>query len=52
VRQGATESSNVNVSDAMVRMISQSRMFDLSMQLVRNADQNARGANQLINVAR
>jgi flagellar basal-body rod protein FlgF len=52
VRQGATESSNVNVSDAMVRMISQSRMFDLSMQLVRNADQNARSATQLINVAR
>jgi len=52
VRQGSTESSNVSVSDAMVQMISQSRLFDLSMQLVRNADQNARSANQLITSAR
>ena len=52
VRQGSTESSNVSVSDAMVQMISQSRLFDLSMQLVRNADQNARSANQLISSAR
>jgi len=48
VRQGAAETSNVSVSDAMVQMISQSRLFDLSMQLVRNGDQNARSANQLI----
>ncbi len=52
VRQGSTESSNVSVSDAMVQMISQSRLFDLSMQLVKNADQNARSANQLITSAR
>jgi flagellar basal-body rod protein FlgF len=52
VRQGSTESSNVSVSDAMVQMISQSRLFDLSMQLVKNADQNARSANQLIASAR
>jgi flagellar basal-body rod protein FlgF len=48
VRQGVSESSNVSVSEAMVQMISQARLFDLSMQLVRNADQNARSANQLI----
>ncbi len=52
VRQGASESSNVSVSDAMVQMISQTRMFELSMQMVRNADQNARSANQLITAAR
>ncbi len=52
VRQGVTESSNVSVSDAMVQMITQSRLFDLSMQLVRNADQNARSANQLITMGR
>ena len=48
VRQGVSESSNVSVSEAMVQMIAQARLFDLSMQLVRNADQNARSANQLI----
>lgn len=48
VRQGVSESSNVSVSEAMVQMVSQARLFDLSMQLVRNADQNARSANQLI----
>ena len=48
VRQGASESSNVSVSDAMVQMISQQRMFDLSMQFIKAADQNARGAQTLI----
>jgi flagellar basal-body rod protein FlgF len=52
VRQGATESSNVSASDAMVQMISQTRLFDLSMQFVKNADQNARSANQLISASR
>ena len=48
VRQGASESSNVSVSEAMVQMISQQRMFDLSMQFIKAADQNARGAETLI----
>jgi flagellar basal-body rod protein FlgF len=52
VRQGAVESSNVSVADAMVQMVSQSRLFELSMQLVKSADQNARAANQLIAVPR
>jgi flagellar basal-body rod protein FlgF len=52
VRQGASEGSNVSASDAMVRMIAQTRLFDLSMQLVKSADQNARTANQLISAAR
>lgn len=45
VHQGVSESSNVSVSDALVQMISQSRMFDLSMQFVHNADQNAQQAD-------
>lgn len=48
VRQGMAEMSNVSVADAMVQMISQTRLFELSMQFVRNADQNAQRANQLI----
>jgi len=52
VRQGATEASNVSASDAMVQMIAQTRLFDLSMQFVKNADQNARSANQLISASR
>ena len=52
VRQGAAEASNVSVSDAMVQLIAQSRLFELSMQLVKNSDQNARSANQLISASR
>jgi flagellar basal-body rod protein FlgF len=52
VRQGMKEASNVAPADAMVQMISVSRLFDVSMQVVRSADQNARTATQLIGPVR
>ena len=47
---GALEGSNVNVVEAMVRMISLGRQFDLNMSLLKNADSNATKANQLLNL--
>jgi flagellar basal-body rod protein FlgF len=52
VVQGAVETSNVNVSMAMVQMINQSRMFDLNMKLITTADQNSRSANSLMSLSR
>jgi len=52
VRQGMTEGSNVGLAESMVQMVSVSRLFDLSMQVVRNAEQNARTATQLISAPR
>jgi flagellar basal-body rod protein FlgF len=47
---GALEGSNVNVVEAMVRMISLGRQFDLHMNLLKNADNNASKASQLISL--
>jgi flagellar basal-body rod protein FlgF len=47
---GALEGSNVNVVEAMVRMISLGRQFDLNMNLLKNADSNATKANQLLSL--
>ena len=47
---GALESSNVNVVEAMVRMIGLSRQFDLNMSMLKNADSNATKANQLLSL--
>jgi len=48
---GALEGSNVNVVEAMVRMISLGRQFDLNMSLLKNADSNATKANQLLSLS-
>lgn len=45
---GALEGSNVNVVDAMVAMISQSRQFDMHMKMIQNAEANDSKASQLI----
>jgi flagellar basal-body rod protein FlgF len=47
---GALEGSNVNMVEAMVRMISLGRQFDLNMNLLKNADSNATKANQLLSL--
>jgi len=52
VIQGAVELSNVNPSQSMIEMISQSRMFDLNIRTLQSADQNARTANELLSLSR
>lgn len=47
----ALEGSNVNVVEAMVRMISLGRQFDLNMNILKNADSNASKANQLLSLS-
>jgi flagellar basal-body rod protein FlgF len=46
--QGALESSNVNVADAMVRMIELSRQFELEVKAMRTAEENGAAASQLL----
>jgi flagellar basal-body rod protein FlgF len=45
---GALEGSNVNVVEAMVAMIEVSRQFDMQMQMLKNADQNAQAGQKLL----
>ncbi len=47
---GALEGSNVNVVEAMVRMISLGRQFDLHMNLLKNAETNAAKADQILSL--
>jgi len=47
---GALESSNVNAVDTMVNIIEQSRFFDMQMQLIKKADENATRSNQIISL--
>jgi flagellar basal-body rod protein FlgF len=50
VVNGALESSNVNVVDAMVTMISLARQFETQMKLIQNAENNANKASQLLSM--
>jgi flagellar basal-body rod protein FlgF len=45
---GALETSNVNVVDAMVNMINLARQFEMHMNLLKNAENNASKASQLL----
>jgi flagellar basal-body rod protein FlgF len=45
---GALEGSNVNPVDAMVSMISLSRQFEMQMSLLKNAENNASKATQIL----
>ncbi|WP_324780760.1 flagellar basal-body rod protein FlgF [Thiobacillus sedimenti] len=45
---GALESSNVNVVEAMVNMISLARQFDMNMKLLQQAENNDSKAGQLL----
>ncbi|WP_246542774.1 flagellar basal body rod protein FlgF [Paludibacterium yongneupense] len=48
---GNLESSNVNVVDSLVQMISHSRMFDLNTKLMTTADQDDRQATELLTIS-
>lgn len=50
VISGSLESSNVNVVDAMVTMISLARQFETQMKLIQNAENNANKASQLLSM--
>lgn len=47
---GSLEGSNVNVVDAMVNMISLARQFEMHMNLLKNAENNAGKASQLLSL--
>lgn len=47
---GALESSNVNVVDTMVNMISLARQFEMQMKMLENAQNNAGKADQLFSM--
>ena len=48
VAGGYLESSNVNVAEQMVQMISLARQFEMQMRMISNAQENDRSATQLI----
>jgi len=50
VSSGALEGSNVNVSDAMVNLISLSRQFEMQIKMLQTADTNAQRADQLLSM--
>jgi flagellar basal-body rod protein FlgF len=50
VSAGTLEGSNVNVTDAMVNLISLSRQFELQIKMMQTADQNAQRADQLLSL--
>jgi len=47
---GAVESSNVNPSDVLVKMISLSREFEMQVRSIKTADENAQSASKLLQV--
>ncbi len=51
VSAGTLEGSNVNVTDAMVNLISLSRQFELQIKMMQTADQNAQRADQLLSMS-
>lgn len=52
VSPGTLEGSNVNVTDAMVNLISLSRQFEMQIKLIQTADANARQADQILSLSR
>lgn len=48
---GSLEGSNVNTVEALVSMISLARKFDMQMKMLQSADNNARQASQIMNIA-
>jgi len=47
---GALENSNVNVVEAMVKMIGLGRQFEMNMSLLKNVESNATKASQIMNI--
>lgn len=50
VAPGTLEGSNVNVTDAMVNLISLSRQFEMQIKMMQTADTNAQRADQLLSL--
>ena len=50
VVSGTIESSNVNPSDVLVKMISLSREFEMQVRSIKTADENAQSASKLLQV--
>ena len=50
VSPGSLEGSNVNVTDAMVNLISLSRQFEMQIKMLQTADTNAQRADQLLSL--
>ncbi len=50
VISGSLESSNVNAPEAMINMIELSRLFDLQVKAISNAEQNAATATKMISL--
>jgi len=50
VSSGTLEGSNVNVTDAMVNLISLSRQFEMQIKMMQTADTNAQRADQLLSM--
>lgn len=48
---GSLETSNVNAADALVKMISLGRQFDMQMKVLSAANDNDKAANKIISVA-
>lgn len=48
---GVLESSNVNIADAMVKMIELSRQFEMQVKAMRTADENAQSATKLLSAS-
>lgn len=48
---GVLEDSNVNIVDCMVSMIGLSRQFDMNMSLLKNAQDNAAKADQILSLS-
>ncbi|MDR2188311.1 MAG: flagellar basal body rod protein FlgF [Azonexus sp.] len=48
---GTLEGSNVNVTEAMVNLISLARQFEMQIQMLQKADANAQRADQLLSIA-
>lgn len=51
VISGSLESSNVNVVDGMVNMISLARQFEMQMKMLQNAESNDSKATQLLSLS-
>jgi flagellar basal-body rod protein FlgF len=47
---GTLEGSNVNVTDAMVNLISLARQFEMQIKMLQTADTNAQRADQLLSL--
>ncbi|WP_428312299.1 flagellar basal body rod protein FlgF [Hydrocarboniphaga sp.] len=51
VTSGALESSNVNLAESMVNMISLARQFELQSKLMKTADENAQASSSLMKMS-